>query len=210
MVAQSGANGIGLLRTEFLFMNRDTVPTEDEQADIYRSVVETMAGDPVTIRVLDWGGEKEIEALVAAGLVPEIGGRQPGARPARHPAAAAAAGAVRNAARRHPARRRRRAGPRAAADGDQRRRAAGGARDLSPASPRRCAARGDAAAGQAAAARHHGRDAGRGAVRRRAGRGGRVLRHRHQRSVHVHAGGRPRRAGRGRTCTTRCTRRCCG
>ncbi len=72
MVAQSGASGIGLLRSEFLFMNRDTVPSEDEQAAIYRGVIETMAGDPVTIRVLDWGGEKEIEALVAAGLVPEI------------------------------------------------------------------------------------------------------------------------------------------
>lgn len=72
MVAQSGANGIGLLRSEFLFMNRDTVPTEDEQARTYRNIVETMAGDTVTIRVLDWGGEKEIEALVTAGLVPEL------------------------------------------------------------------------------------------------------------------------------------------
>ena len=71
MVAQCGANGIGLLRTEFLFMNRDTVPSIDEQEATYRNVIETMAGDPVTIRVLDWGGEKEIEALVAAGLVPE-------------------------------------------------------------------------------------------------------------------------------------------
>ena len=72
MVAQSGASGIGLLRSEFLFMNRDTVPSEDEQTEIYRNVVETMAGDTVTIRVLDWGGEKEIEALVTAGLVPEL------------------------------------------------------------------------------------------------------------------------------------------
>jgi phosphotransferase system enzyme I (PtsI) len=72
MIAQSGASGIGLLRSEFLFMNRDTIPTEDEQASTYRTVVETMAGDPVTIRVLDWGGEKEIEALVAAGVVPEM------------------------------------------------------------------------------------------------------------------------------------------
>jgi phosphotransferase system enzyme I (PtsI) len=78
LVAQSGANGIGLLRTEFLFMNRATVPSENEQATAYGNVVETMAGDPVTIRVLDWGGEKEIEALVAAGLVPEI----PDANPA--------------------------------------------------------------------------------------------------------------------------------
>ena len=72
MVAQAGATGIGLLRSEFLFMNRDTVPGEDEQAEVYRTVVETMQGDPVTIRVLDWGGEKEIEALTAAGLVPDL------------------------------------------------------------------------------------------------------------------------------------------
>lgn len=78
LVAQCGASGIGLLRTEFLFMNRDTVPTIDEQEATYRSIIETMAGDPVTIRVLDWGGEKEIEALVAAGLVPE----SPDANPA--------------------------------------------------------------------------------------------------------------------------------
>jgi len=72
MVVQSGATGIGLLRSEFLFMNRHTVPDEDEQADTYRNVVDTMQGDPVTIRVLDWGGEKEIEALTAAGLVPDL------------------------------------------------------------------------------------------------------------------------------------------
>ena len=72
MIAQSGATGIGLLRSEFLFMNRDTVPDEDEQAATYRRVVETMQGDPVTVRVLDWGGEKEIEALTAAGLVPDL------------------------------------------------------------------------------------------------------------------------------------------
>ena len=72
MIAQSGASGIGLLRSEFLFMNRDTVPTEDEQTKTYQNVVETMGGDAVTIRVLDWGGEKEIEALITAGVVPEI------------------------------------------------------------------------------------------------------------------------------------------
>ena len=72
MIAQSGAMGIGLLRSEFLFMNRDTVPDESQQADTYRTVVETMQGDPVTIRVLDWGGEKEIEALTSAGLVPDM------------------------------------------------------------------------------------------------------------------------------------------
>jgi phosphoenolpyruvate-protein phosphotransferase len=77
LVAQSGAAGIGLLRSEFLFMNRDTVPSQDEQAATYRNIVETMSGDPVTIRVLDWGGEKEIEALVAAGFVPEMADANP-------------------------------------------------------------------------------------------------------------------------------------
>jgi phosphotransferase system enzyme I (PtsI) len=71
LIAQSGAVGIGLLRSEFLFMNRETVPDEDTQLDTYRSVVEAMNGDPVTIRVLDWGGEKEIEALSTAGLIPD-------------------------------------------------------------------------------------------------------------------------------------------
>ncbi len=72
MIAQSGAEGIGLLRSEFLFMNREDVPSEEEQAAVYRNVVETMEGDPVTIRVLDWGGEKDVEALVNAGYVPDI------------------------------------------------------------------------------------------------------------------------------------------
>ena len=70
--AQSGSHGIGLLRTEFLFMNRDTVPDEAAQLETYKSIVEAMNGDPVTIRVLDWGGEKDIEALSNAGLVPDL------------------------------------------------------------------------------------------------------------------------------------------
>ncbi len=77
LIAQSGAQGIGLLRSEFLFMNRETVPDEDTQADAYRSVVEAMAGDPVTIRVLDWGGEKDIEALQSEGIVPEVADANP-------------------------------------------------------------------------------------------------------------------------------------
>ena len=63
LIARSGAAGIGLLRSEFIFMNRDDLPDEDTQAEIYRGVIAAMDGDPVTIRVLDWGGEKEIEAL---------------------------------------------------------------------------------------------------------------------------------------------------
>ncbi len=77
LIAQSGAQGIGLFRTEFLFMNRDTVPDEDTQTENYRQVVEAMGGDPVTIRVLDWGGEKEIDSLSAEGLVPEIADTNP-------------------------------------------------------------------------------------------------------------------------------------
>ena len=72
LIVQSGAVGIGLLRTEFLFMNRETIPDEATQTDSYRTIVEAMHGDPVTIRVLDWGGEKEIEALTLAGVVPEL------------------------------------------------------------------------------------------------------------------------------------------
>lgn len=77
LIAQSGALGIGLLRTEFLFMNRETMPDEATQAETYRSIVEAMNGDPVTFRVLDWGGEKDIEALAGAGIVPEIADANP-------------------------------------------------------------------------------------------------------------------------------------
>jgi len=77
LIAQSGCAGIGLLRSEFLFMNRETLPSEAEQTETYRGVVESMGGDPVTIRVLDWGAEKEIEALVTAGIVPEVGDQNP-------------------------------------------------------------------------------------------------------------------------------------
>ena len=65
IIARSGATGIGLLRSEFLFMNRATLPDEAAQAAAYRGIVEAMAGAPVTIRVLDWGSDKEVEALSA-------------------------------------------------------------------------------------------------------------------------------------------------
>jgi phosphoenolpyruvate-protein phosphotransferase len=77
LIAQSGAVGIGLLRTEFLFMNRETIPDEDTQTETYRGIVEAMGGDPVVIRVLDWGGEKDIEALSSAGIVPEVADANP-------------------------------------------------------------------------------------------------------------------------------------
>jgi phosphotransferase system enzyme I (PtsI) len=77
LIAQSGAAGVGLFRTEFLFMNRETLPDEAAQAETYRTVIEAMDGDAVTIRVLDWGGEKDIDALTARGLVPETMGQNP-------------------------------------------------------------------------------------------------------------------------------------
>ncbi len=70
LVTQSGASGIGLLRSEFLFINCDTLPDEATQHETYRRIVAALDPDPVTIRVLDWGGEKESEALQSAGLLP--------------------------------------------------------------------------------------------------------------------------------------------
>ncbi|MGG5810256.1 phosphoenolpyruvate--protein phosphotransferase [Falsiroseomonas sp. CW058] len=76
LIAQAGAQGIGLLRTEFLFMNREDLPDEDAQAAAYAPILAAMAGDPVTIRVLDWGGEKDMEAL-AEGVEPHHAGPNP-------------------------------------------------------------------------------------------------------------------------------------
>jgi phosphoenolpyruvate-protein phosphotransferase len=58
-----GAAGVGLFRTEFLFLERSTPPSEDEQVAAYRRVVEAFAGQPVTIRLLDVGGDKAIPYL---------------------------------------------------------------------------------------------------------------------------------------------------
>jgi len=61
-----GAQGVGLFRTEFLFMERPTEPTEDEQAAAYREAVEAFSPYPVTIRLLDVGGDKPIPYLPMA------------------------------------------------------------------------------------------------------------------------------------------------
>jgi len=60
---QAVAEGIGLYRTEFLFLNRGTLPDEEEQYAAYRHAVEAMGGAPVTIRTMDIGGDKFITAL---------------------------------------------------------------------------------------------------------------------------------------------------
>ena len=66
-VKEVDAAGIGLFRTEYLFMNRDELPTEDEQFEAYRSVAKALAGKPVTIRTLDIGADKQARALLNGG-----------------------------------------------------------------------------------------------------------------------------------------------
>jgi phosphotransferase system enzyme I (PtsI) len=60
---ENGANGVGLFRTEFLFLNRDGLPSEDEQFEAYRTVAAGMKGKPVTIRTFDLGADKHKEGL---------------------------------------------------------------------------------------------------------------------------------------------------
>ena len=69
----SGAMGIGLFRSEFLFLNRDDLPDEDEQFEAYRQVVQAMAGRPVTIRTLDLGADKTINGEQFSGPNPALG-----------------------------------------------------------------------------------------------------------------------------------------
>ncbi len=64
-----GADGIGLLRTEFLFLERTTAPTEDEQFSVYRAIAETMKTLPVIVRTLDIGGDKPLPYIQ---LKPEL------------------------------------------------------------------------------------------------------------------------------------------
>ncbi|MFC7365864.1 MULTISPECIES: phosphoenolpyruvate--protein phosphotransferase [Bhargavaea] len=62
-VLENGGEGIGLFRTEFLYMGRDQFPTEDEQYEAYKSVLEQMEGRPTIVRTLDIGGDKELPYL---------------------------------------------------------------------------------------------------------------------------------------------------
>ncbi len=64
--AVKGAEGVGLLRSEFLFMGRDSAPTEDEQAQIYIDIAREMPGKPLVIRTLDVGGDKPLSYLPIA------------------------------------------------------------------------------------------------------------------------------------------------
>ncbi|CAM3303159.1 phosphoenolpyruvate--protein phosphotransferase [Brevibacillus invocatus] len=62
-VLANGAEGVGLFRTEFLYMGRDELPTEEEQFQAYKQVLEQMDGKPVVIRTLDIGGDKHLPYL---------------------------------------------------------------------------------------------------------------------------------------------------
>jgi phosphoenolpyruvate-protein phosphotransferase (PTS system enzyme I) len=62
-VQTSGAEGVGLFRTEFLFLNRETLPDELEQYEVYRRVAEALKPEPVVIRTLDLGGDKFLSHL---------------------------------------------------------------------------------------------------------------------------------------------------
>jgi phosphotransferase system enzyme I (PtsI) len=76
---ESGAAGVGLFRTEFLFMNRPGLPDEDEQYEAYRAAVVAMKGLPVTIRTLDIGADKALDtesvSEAAAAPNPALGQR---------------------------------------------------------------------------------------------------------------------------------------
>ena len=62
-VLKNGGEGIGLFRTEFLYMNKENFPSEEEQFNAYKAVLEGMRGKPVVIRTLDIGGDKKLSYL---------------------------------------------------------------------------------------------------------------------------------------------------
>jgi phosphoenolpyruvate-protein phosphotransferase (PTS system enzyme I) len=62
-VIENGGEGVGLYRTEFLYMGRDNLPTEEEQFESYKAVLEGLNGKPVVVRTLDIGGDKELPYL---------------------------------------------------------------------------------------------------------------------------------------------------
>jgi phosphotransferase system enzyme I (PtsI) len=70
---ENGASGVGLFRTEFLFLNRDTLPSEDEQFEAYKRVVDVMGQLPVTIRTFDLGADKHLEGLNRVTPNPALG-----------------------------------------------------------------------------------------------------------------------------------------
>jgi phosphotransferase system enzyme I (PtsI) len=72
-VKENGATGIGLFRSEFLFLNRDSLPNEEEQFEAYRAVAAGMEGQPVTIRTFDLGADKQIKGVGRVANNPALG-----------------------------------------------------------------------------------------------------------------------------------------
>lgn len=72
-VKENGATGIGLFRSEFLFLNRDNLPDEEEQFEAYRAVAEGMEGQPVVIRTFDLGADKQIKGAERVANNPALG-----------------------------------------------------------------------------------------------------------------------------------------
>jgi len=72
-VYENGATGIGLFRSEFLFLNRDVLPDEEEQFVAYRAVAEGMKGLPVTIRTFDLGADKQLNGVQRVASNPALG-----------------------------------------------------------------------------------------------------------------------------------------
>ena len=98
-VLEAGAEGVGLFRTEFMFLNRKELPGEDEQFEAYREVAKAMKGRPVVLRTLDLGADKALNNGDSG-----ASNAQPGDGAARDPLLPRRAADVPHAAARHPAR----------------------------------------------------------------------------------------------------------
>jgi phosphotransferase system enzyme I (PtsI) len=72
-VKENGATGIGLFRSEFLFLNRENLPDEEEQFEAYRAAAAGMDGQPVTIRTFDLGGDKQLNGVKRVANNPALG-----------------------------------------------------------------------------------------------------------------------------------------
>ncbi|HVC12881.1 MAG TPA: phosphoenolpyruvate--protein phosphotransferase, partial [Burkholderiales bacterium] len=72
-VLEAGAQGVGLFRTEFLFMNRKELPSEDEQFEYYRQVASALEGKPVVVRTLDLGADKTLHGQAEPMPNPALG-----------------------------------------------------------------------------------------------------------------------------------------
>jgi phosphotransferase system enzyme I (PtsI) len=72
-IKETNADGVGLFRTEFLFIDRDTLPDEDEQYEVYRSVLKAASGKPVTARTFDIGADKTLAGSTRSEPNPALG-----------------------------------------------------------------------------------------------------------------------------------------